>query len=137
MIVLDASAAVELLLGTEAGDLVSARIADPSTSLHAPHLLAVEVAQALRRVVAAGDLRPSRAAAALDDLADLDAERYPHEPFLPRIFALRGNLTAYDAAYVALAETLDATVLTFDRRLAGAPGHRARVDVLAAPPGDG
>jgi predicted nucleic acid-binding protein len=130
VIVLDASAAVELLVGTDYGDLVSDRIADPAESLHVPHLLAVEVAQVVRRLVAAGDLRPGRAVDALDDLTDLDAERYPHEPFLTRMFALRANLTAYDAAYVALAETLDAPVVTFDRRLAGAPGNRATVELL-------
>ena len=131
MIVLDASAAVELLIGTGNGDLVADRIADPAESLHVPHLLAVEVAQVLRRLVAVGELRPGRAVDALDDLADLDAERYPHEPFLTRIFALRANLTAYDAAYVALAETLDAPVVTFDCRLAGAPGNRATVELLS------
>ena len=129
MIVLDASAAVELLLGTDAGSRVADRIADPAESIHAPHLLAVEVAQVMRRLVAAGDVGAARAAAALDDLADLDAERYPHEPFLPRMFALRENLTAYDAAYVALAEALDAPLLTFDRRVAAAPGHRASVEL--------
>jgi predicted nucleic acid-binding protein len=131
VIVLDASAAVELLIGTGNGDLVADRIADPAVSLHIPHLLAVEVSQVLRRLVVAGELRPGRAVAALDDLADLDAERYPHEPFLTRIFALRANLTAYDAAYVALAETLDAPVVTFDRKLAGAPGNKATVELLA------
>jgi predicted nucleic acid-binding protein len=129
VIVLDASAAVELLLGTDAGSWVADRIADPAESIHAPHLLAVEVAQVLRRLVAAGDVGAARAAAALVDLADLDAERYPHEPFLPRMFALRENLTAYDAAYVALAEALDAPLLTFDRRVAAAPGHGASVEL--------
>lgn len=131
MIVLDASAAVELLLATANGDRVAERIADPAASIHVPHLLSVEVAQVLRRLVAAGTVSRSRAAGALDDLADLDAERYPHEPFLPRMFALRDNLTAYDAAYVALAEALAAPLVTFDGRLAGAPGHRAAVQLLA------
>lgn len=130
MIVLDASAAVELLLATRDGDLVADRIGDPTETIHVPHLLSVEVAQVLRRLVAGGDLRPSRAVDALDDLADIDAERYPHEPFLPRMFALRANLTAYDAAYVALAEVLDAPLVTFDRRLASAPGNRATVELL-------
>ena len=131
MIVLDASAAVELLLATANGDRVVERIADPAASIHVPHLLSVEVAQVLRRLVAAGTVSRARAAGALDDLADLDAERYPHEPFLPRMFALRDNLTAYDAAYVALAEVLAAPLMTFDGRLAGAPGHRATVQLLA------
>ena len=87
MIVLDASAAVELLIGTGNGDLVADRIVDPAESLHIPHLLAVEVAQVLRRLVGTGELRPGRAVDALDDLTDLDADRYPHEPFLTRILA--------------------------------------------------
>jgi predicted nucleic acid-binding protein len=130
VIVLDASAAVELLLGTDDGELVADRIADTAESIHVPHLLSVEVAQVLRRLVASGDVPRSRAVGALDDLADLDAERYPHEPFLPRMFALRANLTAYDAAYVALAETLAAPVVTFDRKLARAPGNRATVELI-------
>lgn len=130
MIVLDASAAVELLLATANGDRVVERIADPAASIHVPHLLSVEVAQVLRRLAVAGTVSRARAAGALDDLADLDAERYPHEPFLPRMFALRDNLTAYDAAYVALAEVLAAPLVTFDGRLAGAPGHRATVQLL-------
>ena len=131
MIVLDASAAVELVLATGNGDLVVGRIADPAVSIHAPHLLSIEVAQVMRRLVAAGEVAAPRAAGALDDLADLDIERYAHEPFLPRIFALRANVSAYDAAYLALAEVLDAPWVTFDRRLAGAPGHRATVELLS------
>ncbi len=130
MIVLDASATVEMLLATERGERVFDRVADPAESIHVPHLLAVEVAQVLRRLVAAGDMTALRAAAALADLADLDAERYAHEPFLARMHALRANLTAYDAAYVVLAEVLDAPLVTFDRRLAAAPGHRATIDLL-------
>jgi predicted nucleic acid-binding protein len=130
VIVLDASAAVELLLGTDDGALVADRIDDPAETIQVPHLLSIEVAQVLRRLVAAGDIRPNRAVDALDDLADLDAERYPHEPFLVRMFALRANLTAYDAAYVALAEALDAPLVTFDQGLARAPGNRATVELL-------
>lgn len=130
MIVLDASAAVELLLGTSSGELVADRIAHPAESLHVPHLLSVEVTQVMRRLVASGEVRPRRAVAALDDLSDLDAVRYSHEPFLPRMFALRSNLTAYDAAYVALAEVLDVSLVTFDRHLANAPGNVATVELL-------
>jgi predicted nucleic acid-binding protein len=130
VIVLDASAAVELLLGTDRGALVAARIADPSESLHAPHLLGIEVTQVMRRLVASGQVYAGRAAEALDDLADLDVEHYPHEPFLARLLALRDNLTAYDAVYVALAEVLGAPLVTFDARLEHAPVHVATVDVL-------
>jgi predicted nucleic acid-binding protein len=130
VIVLDASAAVEMLLATEWGERVLDRVGDPAETIHVPHLLAVEVAQVLRRLVTAGDVSAPRAAAALEDLADLDADRYAHEPFLARMHALRANLTAYDAAYVALAEVLDAPLVSFDRRLAAAPGHRATIVLL-------
>lgn len=75
-------------------------------------------------------MRPHRAQQALSDLADLPISRYPHDLFLFRIWQLRQNLTAYDAAYVALAEALSAPLLTRDARLASAPGHRARVELL-------
>jgi len=127
MIVLDASALVELLLGTKAGRGIAERIADPELDLHVPHLADVEVAQALRRYVREGELDSSSGAAALENLQALDIERHPHEPLLERVWALRNNLTAHDAVYVALAEALDATLLTCDARLARAPGARGRV----------
>ncbi len=131
MIVVDASAALELLLRTEVGEPLAERLLGPDEpSLHAPHLLDLEVAQVLRRFVVRGALAETRAAEALRDLADLPIERYSHELLLPRVWALRLNLTAYDAAYIALAEVLGATLLTRDRRLARAPGHLARVEVL-------
>lgn len=132
MIVLDASAVVELLLGRPAGAMVSRRIAPPSIDIHVPHLLDVEVAQVLRRYDAAGTLEPGRARDALTDLADLDAVRHGHEIFLPRIWELRRNATAYDAAYLTLAEALEAPLLTLDAALAGVPGCRARVEVLGS-----
>lgn len=131
MTVLDASAVVELLLGTEAGRRVAARITDPTQALHVPHLADVEIAQALRRYVREGALAADSAAAALDDLRSLDLERHGHEPLLDRVWALRANLTAYDAVYVALAEALDCTLLTCDGRLARAPGIRRRVEFVA------
>ena len=130
MIVLDASALVELLLGTAHVRSIAARIADPGVSLHVPHLADVEVAQALRRYVREGELDPAEAVAALDDLRSLDLERHGHEPLLDRVWALRSNLTAYDAVYVALAEALDATLLTCDGRLARAPGLSRRVELV-------
>ena len=130
MIVLDASAALELLLNTDGGRLVADRIRDPQLTLHAPHLLSIEVAHVLRRLVATGEVRAARASLALDDLRALDLDRYDHELLLPRIWKLRDNLTAYDAAYVALAEALGATLLTFDERLARAPGNRATIELL-------
>lgn len=90
----------------------------------------MEVTQALRRYAAAGVIEESIAADALDDLAGLDVTRYAHELFLPRVWELRANVTAYDAAYLALAEGLGAPLVTFDRRLAASPGHRAVVELL-------
>lgn len=130
MIVLDASAVVELVLGTEAGREVARRIADPELSLHAPHLLDVEVAQVVRRYVLGGQVSEERGRLALEVLAELDVDRHGHEPLLRRVWALRANLDAYDAAYVALAEALDSPLLTRDGRLATAPGHTARVEVI-------
>ena len=106
------------------------RILAPDETLHAPHLLDVEVAQVIQRYAARGDIGGDRGRAALTDLVDLPLQRYPHEVLLPRIWALRHNFTAYDAAYVALAEALDAVLLTRDRRLAAAAGHHARIDLI-------
>jgi len=130
MIVLDASALVELLLGSERGRAIARRIAEPSLGLHVPHLADVEVAQALRRFVGDGELDPVEAALALQDLRSLDLERHGHEPLLDRVWALRQNLTAYDAVYVALAEALDAKLLTCDGRLARSPAVAGRVDLV-------
>jgi len=129
--VVDASAALELLLNTAVGRRVLERIGSPQVTLHAPHLLDLEVAQALRRYVREGSLSPERGRLGLTYLRELDIARYPHDVLLSRIWELRENLTAYDAAYVALAEALGAILLTCDGRIAGAPGHRARVEVLA------
>ena len=86
--------------------------------------------QVLRRYASAGDLDPTRAEEALEDLSDLPIVRYPHQPFAERIWQLRENLTAYDAAYVALAEALDAPLLTRDSGIAGSPAHAARIDLI-------
>ena len=131
MIVLDASALVELLLGTSQGHTIAGRITDPRLGLHTPHLADVEVAQALRRYVREGALDAVSAASALADLRALDLERHSHEPLLDRVWALRENVTAYDAVYVALAEALDAPLLTCDGRLARAPGMQGRVELVA------
>ena len=130
MIVLDASAIIELLLRTPTGRRVEARVFSNLESLHAPHLIDIEVAHVLRRYAAAGTITATRGSEALQDLADLALTRYPHEVFLEKIWQLRGHLTAYDAAYVVLAEALDAPLLTCDRKLASAARHRARVDVI-------
>ncbi|MEW6321480.1 MAG: type II toxin-antitoxin system VapC family toxin [Acidobacteriota bacterium] len=127
MIVLDASALVELLLETRAGREVAERIADPAIGVHVPHLADVEVAQALRRYAREGAITDADAEVALQDLRDLDLQRHAHEPLLDRVWALRRNLTAYDAVYVALAEALDAVLLTCDRPLSRAAGLSARI----------
>lgn len=130
MIVVDASAALEVLLRTPSAEAVETKLFSPSETLHAPHLIDLEVAQVLRRYAAAGELAPGRGRIALADFADFPIHRYPHDALLPRIWGLRGNLTAYDAAYVALAEALDAALVTRDRKLASAGGHGARIEVV-------
>ena len=130
MIVLDASAAVDWLVQTAAARRIESRIFSLNQSLHAPELLDLEVAQVLRRLLREGALSASRAEAAIQDLLDLRITRYPHSVLLPRIWQLRHNLSAYDAAYVVLAEKLGATLLTRDARLASAAGHAATIEVV-------
>ncbi len=130
MIVIDASALLEVLLRSPAASAVEARILVPDETLHAPHLLDLEIAQVLRRWVRAGEIDVARAAEALEDLADLPISRYPHDVLLARVWSLRNNATAYDAAYLALAEALGATLVTRDGALGEAPWHRARVEVI-------
>ncbi len=130
MIVVDASALLEALLRTPAAEAVERWLFDPRQSLHAPHLLDIEVAQVVRRYAASREIDPERGRAALADLADFPLRRYPHGFLLPRVWELRRNLTAYDAVYVALAEALDAPLLTRDRRLAAASGHAARIELV-------
>lgn len=130
MIVLDASAAVDWLAQTAAAQRIENRIFSRNQSLHAPELLDLEVAQVLRRLVREGALPASRAEGAIEDLLDLRITRYPHLVLLPRIWQLRHNLSAYDAAYVVLAEKLGATLLTRDAKLASAARHSAIVEVV-------
>lgn len=129
MIVVDASAILEVLLQTPVAPRVSSRIFAAGETLHAPHLIDVEVAQVLRRYFRFGVISSDRGAEALADLSDLPLNRYPHFVLLSHIWQLRHNLTAYDAAYLALAEVLDAPLVTRDRALASV-GAKVRVDVL-------
>jgi predicted nucleic acid-binding protein len=131
VIVVDASAVLELLLRTPAGRRVEGRLFDRPAPLHAPHLLDVEVAQVLRRFVARGEVSAGRGAASLRLLDAFPLRRHPHRPLLERMWSLRANLSAYDAAYVALAEALGAVLVTRDKRLGGVPGLHATVEVLA------
>jgi predicted nucleic acid-binding protein len=130
VIVLDASAAIDWLLQTAAGQRIEQRIYSHHESLHAPHLIDLEFGQVLRRLVREGSLSALRADQAIEDLLDLRLNRYPHIVLLPRIWELRHNLTAYDATYVALAEKLGAILLSRDGRLASASGHTAHVELF-------
>jgi len=128
--VLDASVLVEYLAGGEHAEPVRERILRDAEALWAPHLVDAEVGHVLRRAVEVGDLRAAAAATALRDLAAMPLERAPHVSLLSRAWALRRNLTFYDALYVALAEALDLPLVTLDGRLARAPGVRIEVDVV-------
>ena len=130
MIVLDASAMLEWLLQTPAGLAVDAILQSQSGRIHAPHLLDIEVAQGLRRCVRFSVIDESRAADAIEHLISFPLQRHAHDLFLRRVWQLRGNITAYDALYVALAESLGATLLTRDRKLVAACGSRVHITVV-------
>jgi len=130
VIVIDASALLEVLLRRATAQAIETRLFAIGETLHAPHLLDVEIAQVLRRCAIRGDVDESRGREALAHLAGLPIQRYPHQVLLPRIWELRHNVSAYDASYVALTESLDAVLVTCDQRLANAAGHRARVRVF-------
>lgn len=132
MLVVDASAIVAVILGSEpAASQVSGRLwaEESSNPLHVPHIFDIEVLHTLRQHVLRRGLSEERATIALGELTSLGATRYPHDPLLHRIWDLKDNLTAYDAAYVALAESLAAPLVTLDAKLARAPGIRAPVEV--------
>ena len=130
MIVLDASATIDWLLQTSAGLRIEQRIYSANESLHAPHLLDLEVTQVLRRLVREGTVSTNRADQAIQDLLALRLIRYPHFVLLPRIWQLRQNFSAYDASYIGLAEKLPAPLITRDKRLAAAPGHAALIELF-------
>jgi predicted nucleic acid-binding protein len=130
VIVLDASAAIDWLLHTAVGQKIETRIYSRGESLHAPHLLDLEVAQVLRRMVRERAVSPQRADQALQDLADMRVTRYPHFVFLPHIWRIRHNFSAYDAAYVTLTEELGATLITRDARLTSASGSSASIELF-------
>ena len=130
MIVVDASAALEVLLRTPRAAAVNTRLFAGGDLLNAPHLVDLEIVQVLRRHVSAGEMTAARAAEALEVWHAFPIARWPHERLLGRVWALRATLTAYDAAYVALAEALDVVLVTTDGKLARAPGHGARVEVV-------
>ena len=129
MIVVDAGVVFTLVAGAEAAARdVALRVGDEQ--MLAPQLVDLEVVSVLRRLVLRRDFPPSLAAASVRHLAELDITRVAHAPLLERCWELRENLTPYDAAYVALAEMVEAPLLTTDRRLAGASGVRCHIEVL-------
>ena len=130
MVVVDASVALEILIRSPAGIALGDRLFDGRARPQAPHLVDIEIAHVLRRYAAGGEATPAVCAPALSLWLALPVARHPHQDLLPRVWSLRGNLTAYDAAYVALAEALDAPLLTRDRRLAAAPGNAARIELV-------
>jgi predicted nucleic acid-binding protein len=135
MLVIDASAATELLLARPVAEALAGHISDHELDLHAPHLIDVEIVSAVRRLVASGDAAVERGEEAVADLLDLPMARYPHDILLPRIWELRDNFSAYDAAYLALAEALSdggVPLLTTDARLARAVRAHTAIEVLAA-----
>ena len=130
MIVVDASALVEVLLRTADAAVIETRLFAAGETLHVPHLLDIEVVHAVRRYAVSGRIDAERGRIAMEVLADLPLSRYPHHLLLRRVWDLRNTLTAYDAVYVALAEALDVPLIARDRRLAGASGHRARIELV-------
>ncbi len=135
MLVVDASALTELLLGRPAGAVVAEHVAGHEFALHAPHLVDIEVLSALRRLVASGEAPVERAGEAIADLHDLPIDRYPHDILVPRIWELRENFSAYDASYVALAEAVaddPVSLLTADERLGRAIAAHTEVPLLLA-----
>jgi predicted nucleic acid-binding protein len=129
VIVADASVLV-VALADDGPDGDQARARLRGERLTVPDLADLEVASVLRRQMRAGTLNARRARFALDDLAALPARRAPHRPLLARCWELRDNLTIYDAAYVALAEAMSATLLTGDRKLARAPGPQCHIEMF-------
>jgi predicted nucleic acid-binding protein len=130
VLVVDASGLLEAIIAVDPAPGLVERIAEDG-DLHVPHLIDVEVLHALRRLNALGELSDERATDARSDFRDVALVRYPHLGLSDRIWDLRHNLTAYDAAYVALAETLEVPLVTCDRRLSDAPGHAARVELFS------
>lgn len=130
MLVVDASALVHLVVPSGHAAYLQRAIDDPAETLHAPHLIDVEVTHALRGLTRRGAITERAAALALRTALGVDLQRYPHTDLLPRVWELRHNTTAYDAIYLALAEVLRAPLVTRDARLRDVPGCRARVEVV-------
>lgn len=132
IIVPDASAVIELVLGAGRSERVFALLLDPRAVLCAPEILPLEVVQVLRQLVRARQLKERRAVQALDDFRSLRVRPYGHTALLARMWTLRDSLTAYDAAYLALAEALEATLITLDQAFAAVVGVGVNVETVTA-----
>ena len=130
MIIIDASLAIDIALATPEGRVLQKRVRAEERPLGAPELIDLEVLQVFRRQVRRGEMKTAQAEAALGIFNALPVERFGHRILSDRIWALRDNLTAYDAAYFALAELLDAQLWTRDAKFRDAPGHLARVQIF-------
>ena len=130
MIVVDASCLLEMLLQSTHSQAVGQRLLEDEGPLCVPHLVDVEVSHVLRRYWLSKEITERYGRGAIADLADFPLERFPHVDLLPRAWQLRNNLTAYDSIYVALAEVLEVPLITCDRKLAKATGHRATIEAI-------
>lgn len=128
MLVVDASALYEVLTGGRRAEPLRRRLIDDPDQ-GAPHAIEAEVIAVIRREESRGRLDPTAAYQAVDDLRDWPGERYGHRGLLDRVWELRANVRTWDGLYVALAEALDATLVTLDARLARVPSLPCRVDV--------
>ena len=129
MLIVDASCLYEVVADTERADDVRARLLE-DTDHAAPSVIDVEVVSVIRRDQLLGRLDVTAAAKAVEDLRDWPGERFGHQPLLERVWELRGSLRTWNAFYVALAEVMQATLVTSDSRLAHAAGPRCVIDVL-------
>jgi predicted nucleic acid-binding protein len=132
VIVVDASLIIDVLMATPAGRAAAQRLALHIGAVQAPHLIDLETAQTLRRFERAGRISPSRALQAMDIFVSLRMRLHQHRRLLSRVWQLRHTVSAYDAAYVALAEALDCPLVTTDARLAQSHGHTARIELIEA-----
>jgi predicted nucleic acid-binding protein len=128
MLIVDASCLVDVLTGAKGAERIRQRL-DAATELGAPHHIDAEVVGVVRRRRLANEIDETAARQALMDLRAWPGERFPHTPFIGRAWQLRDNLRSWDAFYVALAERLEAPLLTLDERLARASGLRCEVVV--------
>jgi predicted nucleic acid-binding protein len=128
MLVVDAGCLFEALIGTPVGQVVKRHLAADDDHA-APHMVDVETMNVIRKYHLDGRLDETAARQAVEDLELWPGERFAHTRLIPRAWELRNNVRGWDAFYVALAEALDATLLTLDERLSRALGPRCRIEV--------